>query len=333
MRTTLLEILACPSCRQEAKLILDDAHVEQDGDVITGELRCERCDARFAVTRGVPRFVPDEGDYCKNFGFQWQRWKSLQIDRFGHHDISERRFFGEAPWDAAWLKDKLILDAGCGAGRFTDIAARYGARVVACDISAAIDACRDTTAGYGDRAHHVQASIYDLPFRKGIFDGVFCFGVIQHTPDPQKSMETLPAFLRPGGLLAYDFYERSIWEKIAVLKFGLRRVTPSFPAEVNLRLAQTLTAAFFPAGAIMARLPLARRLINFLPIALVHDQRLTLKQEYLWTLLDTFDWYGPKYEIRQHYREVMELLEALKLEDIKGRHGVVTARAPAAVSP
>jgi SAM-dependent methyltransferase len=329
MRTKLLEILACPSCKEDAKLALD-ALDERDGDVITGELRCERCGARSRITKGVPRFVPDEGDYCKNFGYQWQRWKDLQIDRLGSHQISERRFFAESPWDRAWLKDKLILDAGCGAGRFTDVAAKYGAHVVACDISAAIDACRDTTAIYGARIHHVQASIYDLPFRKGVFDGVFCYGVIQHTPDPQKTMQTLPAFLRPGGLLAYDFYEKSIWEKLAVLKFGLRRFTPEFSTETNLRLAQTLTAAFFPAGAALARLPLTRHVVGFLPIAVVHDKELTLRQEYLWSLLDTFDWYGPKYEIRQHYRDVMELLTGMGLEDIKGRSGVVTARAPAA---
>lgn len=328
MRTTLLEILACPSCSGEAKLTLTSRE-ERDGDVITGELLCERCAARFPVTRGVPRFVPDEGDYCKNFGFQWQRWKDVQIDSRSNHDLSEQRFFLEAPWDRSWLQGKRILDAGCGAGRFTDIAAKYGAEVVACDISSAIDACRENTAIYGERVHHVQASIYELPLRKRAFDAVFCFGVIQHTPDPQRTMRTLPAFLKPGAPLAYDFYERTIWEKVPVPKFRLRRFTPNLPTDTNLRLAQALTAAFFPAAAVMARLPLVRQLLPFMPIAIVHDEKLTLKQEYLWTLLDTFDWYGPKFEIRQHYREVMALLEEMKLEDIRGRHGVVTARAPA----
>lgn len=328
MRTKLLDILACPSCKQDAPLTLD-AGEERDGDVITGELRCSRCEARFSIARGVPRFVPDEGDYCKNFGYQWLRWKDLQIDRLSGHHMSERRFFAESPWDRDWLKGKLILDAGCGAGRFTDIAAQYGAQVVACDISAAIDACRETTAVHGEQVHPIQASLYDLPLRKGAFDGVFCYGVIQHTPDPKKTMETLPAFVRPGGLLAYDFYERTRWAKLAVLKFSLRRFTPDLSTEANLRLAQALTAAFFPLGATMCRLPLTRYLVNCLPIAVVRDRELTLQQEYLWSLLDTFDCYGPRYEIRQHYREVMELLEGMHLEDVKGRSGVVTARIPA----
>ena len=60
--------------------------------------------------------------------------------------------------------------------------------MVACDISAAIDACRETTSAYGGMVHHVQASIYELPLKRGIFDGVFCYGVIQHTPSPEETI-------------------------------------------------------------------------------------------------------------------------------------------------
>jgi 2-polyprenyl-3-methyl-5-hydroxy-6-metoxy-1,4-benzoquinol methylase/uncharacterized protein YbaR (Trm112 family) len=331
MRTSLLEILCCPACprEHEAPLTLR-ADQEEAGDVIEGELTCTRCNSHFPITRGVARFVREDDDYCQNFGYQWQRWKDLQIDRLGNHDISERRFFSNAPWDREWLKGKLILDAGCGAGRFTDIAAKYGARVISCDISQAIDACRDTTKVHGDRVNHFQASIYDLPFKRGVFDAVFCFGVIQHTPDPKKTMETLPAFLKPGGLLGYDFYEATASVKLGAIRLALRHFTPDLPVNTNLRLAQTLTAALFPIGAVWARIPLARNFIGLMPIAVVHDKGLSLKQEYLWTLLDTFDWYGPKYEIRQKHPEVANLLKGLGLVDVKSRWGVATAKAPEA---
>ena len=42
------------------------------------------------------------------------------------HRLSETRFFNDIHWESAWLKDKLILDAGCGAGRFADVAALHG---------------------------------------------------------------------------------------------------------------------------------------------------------------------------------------------------------------
>jgi SAM-dependent methyltransferase len=326
MRTSLLDILACPTCRIEAPLALT-ATAAEGGDVIAGELRCGSCNAVFPIRDGIPRIVREEENYCETFGYQWTRWKTLQIDRLGHHDISEERFFANSPWTREWLKGKLILDAGCGAGRFSDIAAKYGARVVSCDISAAIDACRETTRVHGDLTNQFQASIYDLPFKRHVFDGVFCYGVIQHTPDPAKTMRTLPQFLKPGAPLAYDFYEKTGWDELAVLKYRLRRFTPELTTEQNLRLAHALTAAFFPLGAALSRLPFLHVLTGVLPIAVVHDKRLSIKQEYLWTLLDTFDWYGPRYEIRQDHRQVVRLLEELGLAEVKGRWGVATARA------
>jgi SAM-dependent methyltransferase len=327
MRTSLLDLLACPTCRIEAPLALT-ATAAEDSDVIAGELRCRHCNAVFPIRDGVPRIVREEENYCENFGYQWTRWKNLQIDRLGHHDISEERFFANSPWTREWLKGKLILDAGCGAGRFSDIAAKYGARVVSCDISAAIDACRETTRVHGDLTNQFQASIYDLPFKRHVFDGLFCYGVIQHTPDPAKTMRTLPQFLKPGAPLAYDFYEKTGWDELGVLKYRLRRFTPDLTTEQNLRLAHALTAAFFPLGATLSRLPFLHVLTGVLPIAVVHDKRLSLKQEYLWSLLDTFDWYGPRYEIRQNHRQVVRLLEELGLAEVKGRWGVATARAP-----
>ena len=73
---------------------------------------------RLFVSGGIPRFVVPDDDYCENFGFQWQEWRTLQIDRLSGHHLSEERFFRDSRWSADWLKGKLILDAGCGAGRF-----------------------------------------------------------------------------------------------------------------------------------------------------------------------------------------------------------------------
>jgi 2-polyprenyl-3-methyl-5-hydroxy-6-metoxy-1,4-benzoquinol methylase/uncharacterized protein YbaR (Trm112 family) len=327
MRRRLLDLLVCPTCEVEAPLTLAGA-VESADEIMSGELRCTKCAAVFPVRNGIPRFVPEDDDYCKNFGYQWQRWQNVQIDRLGNHKMSENRFFTEVPWDRAWLDGKLVLEAGCGAGRFTDVAAAYGPEIVACDISSAIDACRITTSRHGARVHHVQASIYALPFRKQSFDATYCLGVIQHTPDPTKTMSTLPAFLKPGGMLAYDFYEDNGWARLGAVKYALRRITPDLPNETTLLLSRALTAMFFPLGATLARLPLLNILVGTLPIALVYHPDLTLKQQLQWTLLDTFDWYGPRYEIRQEHKRVVDLLRSLKLDDVRGRQGCVTARAP-----
>lgn len=325
MHRSLLDILICPACRSDSPL---RARVERgEGDQIDeGTLTCASCAGSYPVRRGTPRFVTAEEDYCGNFGFQWQRWKSVQIDRLGGHHLSESRFFDEVPWDRDWMKGKLILEAGCGAGRFTDVAAHYGARIVACDLSDAIDACHDITRIHGDLVQTVQASIYALPFRVGAFDAAFCFGVIQHTPDPALTMESIPRFVRDDGWLAYDFYEKTPWERPWVPRYWLRRFTPAWSRERLLMLSHLLTAIFFFPAWLLAQFRPTRIYIPGLPIAVYTDPQLSIADEYRWTVLNTYDWYGPKFELRQDFRQVARQLSRLGLQDIIARPGVVTAR-------
>jgi SAM-dependent methyltransferase len=324
---SLLERLICSTCRHDAPLRLE-AEEQRGEEIVEGLLDCTACGARFPIRRGTPRFVPSDDDYCSNFGYQWQRWKGIQIDRIQGHRLSERRFFDESPWDGAWLRDKWILDVGCGAGRFADVAAGAGAIVVACDISDAIDACRDNTSVHGSRVHTVQASVYALPFREASFDAAYCYGVIQHTPDPRRTMETIPRFVKADGLLAYDFYEKTPWERPWVPHFFLRRWTPRWSKKRLLAFSHVLTALFFPAGWLLSRIPLFNQFCALLPIAVFTSPELSLRAQYQWTVLDTFDWYGPQFEQRQSHREVAGLLRAPGLQDIHARPGVVNARLP-----
>lgn len=327
MQLSLLEILACPACHQDAPLEVA-GDVLEGGEVVDGMLVCRACKHEVPVRNGIPRFVDVSDDYCGNFGFQWQKWKEIQIDRLSGHTLSQDRFFGDTRWDRDWLKDKLILDAGCGAGRFTDVAASAGANVIAIDLSDAIDACYETTRVHGDRVQCLQASLLDLPFRKGVFDALYCIGVIQHTPAPETIMSALPALLKPGGKLAYNFYEEGLWRRLQVPKYLLRLITPHLPISVTLAISKFLVACLFWLTSFLAPVRKIRILNHFIPIASVHDPMLTREQQYTLTLLDTFDWYGARYEKRQHHERVAELLKMAKLENVESTPGLARGTAP-----
>ena len=331
LRTDLVDILACPACRDPQPLKLTGS-TDAAGDVVSGKLSCRSCGASYPISGGVPRFVRPEQNYCANFGFQWQKWRTLQIDRLSDHDLSESRFLADSRWPRDWLKGKVILDAGCGAGRFSDVARAHGAHVVAVDISSAIDACRETTSeaddGSSGRVDCIQASLFDLPLKPGVFDAVYCMGVIQHTPDPAKLMAALPAMLKHGGRLAYNFYEEGLWRRLQVIKYALRLVTPHLPVGFNLGLARFLVTLFFPFTRILSFVPKLRILSHFIPIASVHDPRLTVSQQYDWTLLDTFDWYGARFEKRQHHDRVADILTDAGLADVESAPGLAWGRRP-----
>ncbi len=165
-------------------------------------------------------------------------------------------------------------------------------------------------------------------FAAGVFDGVYCMGVIQHTPDPERLMAGLPVHLKPGGRLAYNFYEEQLWRRLHVLKYGLRLITPHLPVAATLALSRFRVAAFFPLTRTLSAVTKVRILNHFIPIAAVHHPSLSREQQYAWTVLDTFDWYGARYEKRQHHRRVMDILRRAGLEGVEGQAGLTRGRRP-----
>jgi SAM-dependent methyltransferase len=82
------------------------------------------------------------------------------------------------------LKDKLILDVGCGFGRHLYVASQAGAEVVGIDLSAGVDVARQNNRDH-PRCHIVQADILERPLREEAFDVVWSFGVLHHMPEPR----------------------------------------------------------------------------------------------------------------------------------------------------
>lgn len=314
MRSGLLQRLICPHCLGELSCRVVEAG--NDSTVETGELRCQACSRVYPVTRGIPRFVPAE-NYASSFGYQWTRFRREQIDSLNGTRQSERRLRSETGWMPESLKDKWILDAGCGAGRFLEVASRTaGCEVVGVDISEAVDAARETLA---DRAnvHLVQASIFNLPFRAGSFDGVYCIGVIQHTPEPARALRSLANMVRDGGRIAVTIYERHRFTTFHS-KYWIRPLTRRLRPERLLRL---LTIAMPPAFVLteaLFRVPLLKRVFRFvIPVAnYVEAPDLSMRQRYRWAILDTFDMLAPAYDNPQREREVAQILADAGIQDI-----------------
>lgn len=280
---------------------------------------------------GVPRFVPAE-NYAANFGFQWNRFRRTQLDSCSGVPISRDRFVRETGWTREQLQGKRVLDAGCGAGRFAEIALALGATVVAIDYSSAVDACRANHPS--ENLLVVQADIYALPFEPASFDFVYSLGVIQHTPDVERAVKALVAPLKPGGTLVIDVY-RKHWKGWLHPRMWLRPITTRVDASRLFhtveRAAPALMRISNAVGAIPIVGPQLRRLVpvaNYTGLLPLSDTQL---QE--WAVLDTFDWLAPTFD-RPQTADTMErwFLEAglADVEVFKSDHLTARGRKPAA---
>ena len=293
MQRKLLKILVCPACKDDLTSV--ETRVEHD-DILTGSLTCVACTKDYAIRDGIPRFVESD-DYASSFGYQWNRFRKEQIDSFNGTTLSADRFWTETGWNPEIMKGKWVLDAGCGAGRFLDIASHAEADIVGIDISSAVDAARANLEGRVN-VHLVQASIYELPFREGTFDLCYSIGVIQHTPDPRESLRAIGRVIKAGGKLAATIYGRKPWTKL-YSKYWYRPLTKRMKKETLLNAIEKIMPAAFVTTNFLFRLPgvVGRGFQFVIPVAnYVHEEQLNDRDRYAWAILDTFDMLSPYYD-------------------------------------
>lgn len=209
LKEKLLPYLLCPSCQSALNL----SATKVDGkEIMEGELRCSSCDAVFPITAGIPRFAnldeveSDKRATAAGFGWQWQH--------FTHEDerYAEQFLGWIAPVTPDFFRDKVVLEGGCGKGRHTQLAARWGAsEVIGIDLSAAVETAFAATRSL-DNAHIIQADIYHLPLARK-FDYAFSVGVLHHLPDPRGGFLSLASRVKPGGQLSAWIYgaENNEW--------------------------------------------------------------------------------------------------------------------------
>lgn len=319
MRKKLLEVLVCPACH--GPLDCEATETASDGDIVSGELTCKPCKKSHPIVNSIPRFVSSD-NYASSFGLQWNMFRAEQIDSINGTDLSKERFYPETEWSPEWMKGKWILDAGCGAGRFLDVASLTGAEVVGIDISNAVEAAH-ATLKERTNLHFVQASIYELPFKNSM-DGVYCLGVIQHTPDPRRSLRALPETLKPGGKIAVAVYPRRRWTYL-YSKYLVRPITTRMSEQGLLTTVKATMPVLFPLTEVLFRIPFLSRFFQFLiPVSnyvgykdLNMKDKLTMKERYEWAVMDTYDMLAPAYDQPQRPQVVARTLAKAGIVDLK----------------
>lgn len=195
------------------------------------------------IQNGIPRFVPMES-YASAFGEQWKRFKKLQLDSFTKSNLSKNRLercLGGSIKSV--LSNHTVLEAGCGAGRFTELLAPYCKELYTFDLSSAIEANFENNRS--ENITFFQADILDIPFEDAVFDVVICLGVLQHTPDSKRAIEELWRVVKPGGKLIADHYHFR-WAYyttvIPLYRFFLKRMNP----KISMKIVKKLVDIFFP---------------------------------------------------------------------------------------
>jgi SAM-dependent methyltransferase len=192
----------------------------------------------------LPEFQTEQVERTVDgFGYEWATANPL---------IHNKRFTSAetfldfiAPVSETHFRGEVVLDAGCGTGRFSMLAQSFGAKlVVGVDLGSSVDVAFTNTRKLRN-VLIVQADLFELPLRQA-FDYAFSVGVLHHTRDPADAFGAVLSKVKAGGSISAWIYGRegNGWV-ISVLNPIRRHLTSRLPHRVLLVLSYFLTALLY----------------------------------------------------------------------------------------
>jgi SAM-dependent methyltransferase len=255
----------------------------------------------FPVVRGVPRFVSTDA-YTRSFSFEWNIHSATQLDCHRGDKFSEEEFTQKTALSPAEVEGKLALDAGIGAGRYSEVMSRWGADVVGIDLSYAVEAAH-RNLGSLPNVWVAQADIAALPFAPASFDVIFSIGVLHHTPDTRAYFHKLVPLLKPGGVIA-------IWVYPDEGDYVVRKRWIAYVNKIPPHMYYAWCRWYVPWAQSRQANPWVGLMRRVFPIP---NESRGLEND----ILDTFDGYSPRYHGTHSPDEVKGWFKEAGLEDIR----------------
>lgn len=263
----------------------------------------------------------------ESFGYQWLRY-----------DVNDERedreiFLSDSQLSENELRGKIILDAGCGMGRYTRIAGQMGGEVIGIDLSWSVLKAHQKTSD-NPFVHIIQGDLLNLPFRKKQFDIIYSLGVLHHTPDPRKAFINLSACLKEKGIMSIWVYgtagtftnfktnplkrerrkyvNNDIAKWIHWLLVGVREFLSNTVRMVTIRMYLPLLYLLCYPLAALGKVPL----LKYLTASVHRSWRVRLQEN--------FDWFSPHYQSHHTKEEVAGWFEEVKLNSLSAlEHGFI----------
>jgi SAM-dependent methyltransferase len=210
--------LVCPTCHQDLK-------------ATPAAFSCASCNRAYPVRDGVPLFdVPNPADSgATSIAKDARRdyWDSGWEARYSGDHAQLAKLKTRADWleyvgasvaalpthvqhveaGETAVRDKVVLDIGCGGGISSATFGYFGARYIGLDhsVHAATYALRHLRCIEG-RGFTAQGNAEPLPIRTASIDLVYSNGVLHHTPNFVRTLDEVNRVLKPGGTAVIALY-------------------------------------------------------------------------------------------------------------------------------
>ena len=235
-----------------------------------------------------------DNNTVQSFGEEWKKFKHFSLI-----DINDN---ASAYFDIVKEEDyvnKIVLDAGCGSGRWSKYIVDYAKIIHLIDPSEAVFSAAEMLI---DKKNVTisKTGINNIPFEDSFFDFIICLGVLHHIPDTERALKDCVKKLKPNGkILIYIYYNldnRSFYYKVLFYISNLvRKIVCKLPTIVKKFVCDIIAISIyipFKYIALFAKKNNLKKLFNILPLSFYHDKSFNIIRN------DSLDRFGTPLEQR-----------------------------------
>lgn len=202
-------VLHCRKCNSNFNIIVKK---KNEKVILEGYLKCNNCDDTHLIAEDIICIEKQKDNksveyQSKVYSYWWnESHKGITYDK----DATEKILFSTLNLKKKDFENKIVLDAGCGNGRFSDLITESNPELlVIADVSDGIYQAKKKIQNKNINFIAVKGDLNKIPFKFDIFDVIYSWGVIHHTPNPKFTFNNISKLCRINGKFGIYVYKQN----------------------------------------------------------------------------------------------------------------------------